>query len=58
MGIDNLENISVIDKLKLNCASLEKLNKDLERDIFHLTTINKDNDKKIFDLEKKIVRKE
>ncbi|XP_045466329.1 chromosome partition protein Smc-like [Harmonia axyridis] len=55
MGIDNLENISVIDKLKLNCASLEKLNKDLERDIFHLTTINKDNDKKIFDLEKKIV---
>lgn len=56
MTIENIDNHSTIEKLKMDCTSLENRNKNLENDIFKLTSTNNENNKKIIELQNQIVR--
>ncbi|XP_044764057.1 chromosome partition protein Smc-like [Coccinella septempunctata] len=55
MRLDNLDNLSLIDRLKMDCMNLEKVNKNLESEIFHMTKTNQENENKIKELENQIM---
>ncbi|KAK9874433.1 hypothetical protein WA026_002773 [Henosepilachna vigintioctopunctata] len=54
LRIENFENVSVINKLKADCTSYEKIIRDLENDVIKLSQLNDENNKKIVDLQNKV----
>ncbi|KAL3271954.1 hypothetical protein HHI36_022424 [Cryptolaemus montrouzieri] len=54
LRIENIENVSVINKLKMDCANYEKVNRDLEAEVFRLNQKDTENNRRVLELQGKL----